>query len=68
MTTIFLSASLSLDAVLQGAGLGGLVAAAVLTRARLRGWPVSAPWAITAVWSLLGAAIGVAVVVLGALL
>lgn len=68
MTTTFLSASSSLlAAVLHGAALGGLIAAAVLTRARLRGWAVSKPWAISAAWSLLGAAIGVAVVLVDVL-
>lgn len=66
MTTTFVSASSPLlAAVLHGAALGGLIAAAVLTRARLRGWVVAEPWAITAAWSLLGAAIGLTVVLLG---
>lgn len=62
MTTTSLSASSSLlAAVLHGAALGGLVAAAVLTRARVRRWAVPEPWAITAAWSLLGAVTGAAV-------
>lgn len=66
MTTTFLVASSPLlAAVLHGAALGGLAAAVVLTRARLRGWEVSEPWAITAAWSLLGAVAGVAVVIVG---
>lgn len=69
MTTTFLSASSTLlTAVLHGAALGGLVAAAVLSRARLRGWAVSEPWAITAAWSLLGAVVAAAVVAVRALL
>lgn len=67
MTTTFLSASSPLlAAVLHGAALGGLIAAAVLTRARLLGWAVAEPWAITAAWSLIGATIGLTVVVIGA--
>jgi len=59
MTTSSVPASSTLlAAVLHGAALGGLVAAAVLTRAQLRGWLVSAPWAVTAAWSLLGAVVG----------
>lgn len=59
MTTTCLPASFSLlTAVLHGAALGGLLAATVLTRARLRGWAVAELWAITAAWSLLGAALG----------
>lgn len=69
MTTTVLSASSSLlTAVLHGAALGGLIAAAVLTRARMRGRVVSEPWAITAAWSLLGAATALTVLALGALL
>lgn len=60
MTTTSLPTSPLLAAVLHGAALGGLAAAVVLTRARLRGWNVTEPWAITAAWSLLGAAIGLA--------
>lgn len=63
MTTTSLAASSPfLAAVLHGAALGGLAAAIVLTRARLRGWDVAEPWAITAAWSLLGAAVGFAIV------
>ncbi len=55
MTSTFLiTSSPLLGAVLHGAGLGGLFAAAVLTRARLRGWTIDEPWGATA-WSLLGA-------------
>lgn len=55
MTTTCPSSSASLlTAVLHGAALGGAAAAIVLTRARLRGWPIAEPWAITAAWSLLG--------------
>lgn len=62
MTTTSLSASSSLlAAVLHGAALGGLIAAAVLTRARMRRWAVDEPWAITAAWSLLGALTGAAI-------
>jgi hypothetical protein len=62
MTTTSLSASSSLlAAVLHGAALGGLVAAAVLTRARVRRWAVTEPWAVTATWSLLGALTGATV-------
>lgn len=61
MTTTSLPApSPLLAAVLHGAALGGLVAAVVLTRARLRGWYVAEPWAVTAAWSLLGAVVGLA--------
>jgi hypothetical protein len=57
MTTIYLPAALSfVTAVLHGAAVGGVIAAGVLTRARLRGWNVAEPWAITAAWSLAGAA------------
>lgn len=67
MTTTDLPASSALlSAVLHGAALGGLVAAAVLTHARTRGWTVSEPWAITAAWSLLGAAIGLVALLVGA--
>lgn len=67
MTTTSLTASTPiLAALLHGAALGGLAAALVLTRARLRSWDVSEPWAITAAWSLLGAAIGLACVLVGA--
>lgn len=59
MTATDLSTSTPLlTALLHGAALGGLLAAAVLTRARLRGWIVAEPWAVTAAWSLLGAASG----------
>lgn len=69
MTTTSLSASSSLlAAVLHGAALGGLVAAVVLTRARVRRWAVTEPWAITAAWSLLGAVTGAAVRLLLAVL
>ncbi len=68
MTTTSLSAPSSLlAAVLHGAALGGLVAAAVLTRARMRRRAVREPWAITAAWSLLGAVIGVTVGLLEAI-
>ncbi|MGD9735971.1 MAG: hypothetical protein AB7V58_10250 [Solirubrobacterales bacterium] len=62
MTTTYLPASswLVTAAVLHGAALGGIIAAAVLTRARLHGWNVAEPWAITAAWSLLGACASVA--------
>lgn len=67
MTTTSLTASTPiLAALLHGAALGGLAAAVVLTRARLRGWDVSEPWAITAAWSLLGATIGLACLLVGA--
>ena len=67
MTTTLLSASSALLAgVLHGAALGGLISAAVLTRSRLRGWTVSEPWAITAVWSLLGGSVGVLSLLAGA--
>lgn len=57
MTTTYLPVTAPLlTAALHGAA-GGLIAAAVLTRARLRDWTVPEPWAITAAWSLLGAAI-----------
>lgn len=66
MTTTSLTASTPiLAALLHGAALGGVVAAVVLTRARLRGWDVSAPWAITAAWSLLDATIGLACLLVG---
>lgn len=69
MTTIVLSASSSLlTGLLHGAALGGLIAAAVLTRARMLGWSVTEPWAITAAWSLLGAVVAVAVLALRAVL
>ena len=69
MTTAFLSASSSvLTAMLHGAALGGLVAAAALTRARMRGWSVTEPWAITAAWSLLGAGVALTVLALRAVL
>lgn len=69
MTTISLLASSTLLAsVLHGAALGGLAAAAVLTRAHMRGWVVSAPWAVTAAWSLLGAALGLTSVALRSIL
>lgn len=70
MTTTSLSASSSLlAAVLHGAALGGLVAAAVLTRARVRRWAVRRePWAIIAAWSLLGALTGATVRLLLAIL
>jgi hypothetical protein len=42
-----------------------VVAAVVLTRARLRGWHVAEPWAITACWSLLGACVSIAVALVG---
>lgn len=58
MTTTYLPVTAPLlTAALHGAAVGGLIAAAVLTRARLRDWTVPEPWAITAAWSLLGAAI-----------
>jgi len=57
-----------MTAVLHGAAIGGLTAAAVLTRARLRGLLISEPLAITAAWSLLGATTGAVVVDVGALL
>lgn len=67
MTTTSLPAvSPLLAAVLHGAALGGLAAAVVLTRARLRGWDVSEPWAITAAWTLLGAMVGLACVLVDA--
>lgn len=51
MTSTFLNASSPLlGAVLHGAGLGGLIAAAVLTRARLLGWTIDEPWGVTAAW------------------
>lgn len=63
MTSTFLNASSPLlGAVLHGAGLGGLIAAAVLTRARLLGWTIDEPWGVTAAWSLLGALAGAVVV------
>lgn len=68
MTTTDLPAPSSLvTAVLHGAALGGLIAAAVVTRARLRGWEVGQPWATTAAWSLLGAAMSVALLIVGVL-
>jgi hypothetical protein len=58
-TTTCLPASSSvLLAVLHGAALGGVITAAVLIRARLRGRDVAEPLAITAAWSLLGAGAG----------
>lgn len=68
MTTTFLSVSSSLLSAVDGAAVGGLSAAAVLTRARMRGWTVSEPWAITAAWSLLGAVTALTVLAVGALL
>lgn len=67
-TTSFSVSSSLLTAMLHGAALGGLIAAAVLTHARLRGWLISEPWAITAAWSLLGAVSGAVVVAIGVLL
>lgn len=68
MTSTFLIASSPLlGAVLHGAGLGGLLGAAVLTRARLRGWTIDEPWGVTAAWSLLGALTGVLIVAAGAI-
>lgn len=68
MTTTSLAVSSPvLAAVLHGAAVGGLAAAGVLTRARLRGWDVAEPWAITAAWSLLGAAVGLAIVLVEAI-
>lgn len=67
MTTTYPPASSALlAAVLHGAALGGLFAAAVLTRGRLRGWTVTEPWAITAAWSLLGGIVGVLCLLVGA--
>lgn len=64
MTSTYLSASTPLlSTLLHGTGLGGLAAAAVLTRARLHHWNVSEPWAITAAWSLLGAGVAAALLV-----
>lgn len=58
MTTTCLSSSPSLlIAVLHGAALGGVAAAIVLTRARLRRWRIGEPWAVTAAWSLLGSVV-----------
>lgn len=58
MTTTCLSSSPSLlIAVLHGATLGGVAAAVVLTRARLRGWQIAEPWAGTAAWTLLGSVV-----------
>jgi len=55
-----------LTVVLHGAAIGGLIAAGVLTRARVRGWTVTEPWAITAAWSLAGAGLALAVAVVAA--
>lgn len=61
LLAIQLPSSLSaIRVVLQGAGLGSLIAAGVLVRARLRGLEVQ-PWAVTATWSLLGAMVVAAV-------
>lgn len=49
------SAVPALGLLLQGAATGALVASAALLHARRRGWQVEA-WAITAAWSLSGAA------------
>jgi len=51
-----------LGPVLQGAGIGSLLAAAVLLRAFRRRLQVT-PWAVTAAWSLVGAAIALVVTV-----
>lgn len=67
MTTTYLPTSFALlTAVLHGAALGGVIAAAVLTRARLHGWRVAEPWAITAAWSLVGVGASVALLIVEA--
>lgn len=67
MTATFLLASSSLvTAVLHGAALGGLIAAGVLMRARVHGWNVDEPWAITAAWSVLGACMSIALLIVSA--
>lgn len=66
-TTCLPAASPLLIAVLHGSAMGGLIAAAVLTYARARGWTVTEPWAITAAWSLLGAGVALALAVFAAI-
>ncbi len=53
--------------ILQGAGIGTLVGAAVATRA-LRRDPAADTWLLTTRWTLGGAAIGLVFAVLGRIL
>ncbi len=58
---------LELGLVLQLAAAGSTVGAVVALRARAR-WPEADVWRITTAWSLVGLVIGVAAVVVAALL
>lgn len=66
MTTTYVPASSALlDAVLHGAALGGLIAAAVLTWARLGGWRIAEPWPSARRGSLVGGVTGPLCMLLG---
>ena len=56
----------ALELILQGAATGALVASIVLCRARKLGLHIE-PWAVTAAWSVLGAAVALSAVVVAIL-